>query len=119
APIANAADIHVAHPRLPIVPRRKRREKPLQLFEENRIVEPRLPRAVGTDGLAVAIMSPLGARLLDPARRRILLLDAIRAGLLATDPEGDAQSMRSPLFDDAIDHRPIELALAGFEIRPR
>ena len=118
APVADAADIDVAQPRLAVVARGERPQEVLQLLQKDRIVERRLPGPVRPDRLAVAVVAPLGSGLHHPFRRGELLLDAVRARLLAGDAKRDPEPVTDPLVDQAVDDRPVEAPLLRLQIRP-
>ena len=70
APVADAADVHIPHPRLAIVARGEGPEKAVELRQEDGIVIDRFPRSVRTGRLAHPVVTALGPRLHDPARSR-------------------------------------------------
>ena len=119
APVADAADVHVTHPRFAVVARGKHGQEPVELLQKDRIAIVGFPRSGGADGFALVIEAALRSRVHDPARRGELLLDAVRTRFAATDAKRDAQAVRGPFPNQVVNNRPIILALARFEVSPR
>ena len=115
APKTERAHIDELDIRIPVVSHRRRGQERVQLLQEHRVVEKRIPRAPFVHpAFPDLIERPLRARLLHPLRRRI------RHPILRTrQTQRNPLPLRNPPLRRRIQNRPIEHSLLRFDIGPR
>ena len=114
APNSERADVDKGDVWTAVVALGQRGEKRIELGQEDRVLEIRLPEwPVRIDSLAHCEVVSLCAGLVHPFRRRIA-----QPRLTARYAQRDLLALVDPSLRGIIEHRPIEFALGWLQIRP-